>query len=185
MKIGLLFGTFDPIHVGHISIAQSIISRQIVDVIQFVITPTSPDKIKKKITSKSHRMNMVDLATENFENMTSSDLEFQLPKPQYTSKTLSMFKRQQPDDEFIIIMGSDNYINISKWKNAKYIINNFKICVYNRRGSEPSSYFENTIVLDAIFFDISSSIIRSDLYGNRQFLSPGVFNYIKSNSIYL
>ena len=185
MKIGLFFGTFDPIHLGHTQIAQAVFNINIVDKIWFIVTPESPFKKNKIIASKTDRIAMVSLALQGYSDFSSSSIEFELPPPYYTAKTLSHIKREYPSDQFILIMGSDNYSNIHSWNNAEYILNNFPICVYDRDG-----YKYNTttppIQLKGKCIDVSSSYIRAHIAfkSTERLLNQKVSIYIKQNFLY-
>ena len=185
MTIGLLFGTFDPVHEGHIEIANNRILTEMVDQVWFVITPESPFKKGKIITSQEHRLAMVNLAIEDYINFEASDIEFQLSHPQYTANTLRYLKNKHSEYNFLIIMGSDNYGSLlaDEWKDSEYILKNFKICVYQRTdetpviGEEMGSFLEvgplfllpNHIQLPGNIMQWSSSWIRSTIrhYSNR------------------
>jgi len=185
MKIGLFFGTFDPIHLGHTQIAQAVFNMNIVDKIWFIVTPESPFKKNKIIASKTDRIEMVNLALQSYSNFSSSSIEFDLPPPYYTAKTLRHIKGEHPLDQFILIMGSDNYANIYSWNDSEYILNNFQICVYDRDGYR----YNNTtapIQLKGRCIDISSSYIRANIAikSTAKLLNQKVSIYIKQNFLY-
>ena len=135
MKVGLFFGTFDPIHNGHVTIAETAISTNLIDQVWFVVTPQSPFKKNSIISSKNHRLKMVDIAIQRYSNFFSSNVEFELENPQYTFKTLSFLESKFKDKhEFSLVMGLDNYISLvnGDWYKSDYILNNFRIIVYPR-----------------------------------------------------
>ena len=185
MKIGLFFGTFDPIHLGHTQIAQAVFNMHIVDKIWFIVTPESPFKKNKIIASKTDRIAMVSLALQSFSHFSPSSIEFDLPPPYYTAKTLRHITKKHSSDQFIIIMGLDNYSNIHSWNEAEYILNNFQICVYDRDGYK----YNNTttpIQLKGRCLDISSSYIRSriEFKSTESWLNKKVSTYIKQHFLY-
>jgi nicotinate-nucleotide adenylyltransferase len=185
MKIGLLFGTFDPVHLGHIQIGRSLFDAQLVDKIWFIITPCNPLKRDKKISSTKDRFAMVSIALRKYTNFIASDIEFNLELPNYTSTTLRYIKKTYSKDKFVVIMGSDNYSSISKWKDAQYILDNFEICVYQRPG-ETVKLSGNTTCIPGKQMDISSSYIRNSLSlaGTKKLLDNKVLEYINQNSLY-
>ncbi len=185
MKIGLFFGTFDPVHRGHIEIGRHVLDEQIVDKIWFVITPKSPFKSCVKISSKEHRINMLSIAIKKYDHFLISDIEFKLKPPYYTSNTLYKIKQKYPNNNFTLIMGSDNYENIERWKDAKYILNNFQIYVYKRFGHVFNQSY-NSVELSGNYIDISSTAIRNnlELAINHKLLNTQVATYIYKHSLY-
>jgi len=185
MRIGLLFGTFDPIHVGHIKVAINVHKADVVDNIWFIITPQSPFKKNQKTSSKEHRFEMTNIAIENYSNFFASNIEFHLPKPNYTSATLRYIQNQYPHDDFYIIMGADNYDHINKWKDSQYILNNFDICVYKRSGYI-ADVDKNIINISGNYIDVSSSEIRNQISSTdvNKLLDPKVLAYINQHTIY-
>jgi len=185
MNIGLFFGTFDPIHLGHLKIAQNALALKYLDKVWLVLTPQNPFKTDLKISSNRHRMLMLNIATRKYDDIVFSDIEFNLKAPQYTSDTLKYIIKIYPEYKFSLIMGSDNYCQLQKWKNGEYILNNFDIYVYSRRG-----YFLNQLEtkfqLSGDKIDISSSQIRQNIYSkeNQNMLDKGVLDYIKKNKLY-
>ena len=185
MKIGLFFGTFDPIHLGHTQIAQAVFNMNIVDKIWFIVTPESPFKKNKIIGSKTDRIAMVSLALQSHSHFSPSSIEFDLPPPYYTAKTLRHITRKHSSDQFILIMGSDNYSNIHSWNEAEYILKNFQICVYDRDGHKHN----NTIIPlqpKGRYIDVSSSYIRTNIEckSTERWLNQKVSIYIKQNYLY-
>ena len=132
-KIGLFFGTFDPIHNGHLRIAKYITEEKLADKVWLVVTPENPIKAGSKISSFNHRFNMAKIATENYDNIIPSDLEVNLKKPNYTIDTLEYISNKLKDIEFSLIIGEDNYKIFDTWKDYKKIINKYKIFIYPRK----------------------------------------------------
>lgn len=162
MKIGLFFGSFNPIHHGHLIIANHIINQQLVDQIWFVVSPHNPHKETASLLNENHRLHLVNLAIEGYDKLRVSDVEFFLDRPSFTSVTLAFLTEKYPTNDFSIIMGSDSYQNIKRWKNPEYIVNNYNIFVYNRPDHmlSKNDKTNNINVLDAPLLQISSTYIR-------------------------
>ena len=161
MRIGLFFGSFNPIHHAHLIIAKYIINQSLVDKVWFIVSPHNPLKESKSLLNENHRIHLVNLAIEGELDLKASDVEFFLPRPSYTSHTLNHLKEKYPNNEFFVIMGGDSFQNITKWKNFEYIINNYNIIVYNR----PGFIIDNTlnaqlIIADAPLLELSATEIR-------------------------
>ena len=175
MNIGLLFGTFDPVHVGHIKIAISI--QDLFDQIWFVVSPSSPFKNKALLSSKEHRINMVNRALKGYDNFIASDIEFDLPTPSYTCNTLRHIETMYPASyRFSIVLGFDNYESLSagQWKKSKYLLNYFQILIYKREYQKTISNSDqirsdninlpsNHHLIDGQLLSISSSFIRKKI----------------------
>ena len=136
MKIGLYFGTFNPIHVGHLIIANHMAEHSDLDQVWMVVTPHNPHKKKSSLLDDFHRLHMVHLATEGFSKIKPSDIEFKLPQPNYTVNTLVHLEEKYPTHTFSLIMGEDNLKSLHKWKNYEVILQNHDIYVYPRISSE-------------------------------------------------
>lgn len=169
MKIGLFFGSFNPIHVGHLIIAEHIASNTDLDQVWFVISPQNPFKEKKSLLNEYDRLHLVNLAIEDNEKLKASDIEFKLPKPSYTIDTLTYLKEKYTYDQFSLIMGSDNLENLHKWKNADILFKEYPFYVYNRPGHTDTKNAEKAKVtfLDAPQLKISSTFIRKSLKENK------------------
>ena len=126
MKIGLYFGTFNPIHIGHLTIANHLAEHSDLNQVWFVVTPHSPFKKKSTLLKDNHRYQMVDRATENYPKLRVSDIEFKLPQPNYTINTLTYLEEKYPDNEFCLIMGKDNLNSFHKWKNYERILERYR-----------------------------------------------------------
>ena len=163
MRIGLFFGSFNPIHHAHLIIANHILNEGLVDKLWFIISPHNPHKETKSLLNENQRLHLVNLAIEGVHNLKASDIEFGLPRPSYTSITLAHLADKYPDFHFSIIMGSDSFKNLDKWKNAAFIQSNFDIIVYKRQGSDDINAHQNSRVqiLDAPMLDVSATQIRT------------------------
>ena len=191
MKIGLYFGTYNPIHIGHLIIANHLAEFTDLDQIWMVVTPHNPLKKKATLLDDHHRLQMVYLATENFPKIKPSDIEFKLTQPNYTVNTLSHLQDKYPNHEFSLIMGEDNLKTLHKWKNYEVILENHDIFVYPRiseeaENSELKSH-PKVHIIDAPVVEISSTFIRNNIKNgkNIQPLLPSkVWEYIDHNNFY-
>jgi nicotinate-nucleotide adenylyltransferase len=178
MNIGLYFGSFNPVHVGHLIIANHIAINTSLDQIWFVISPQNPLKENATLLNKYHRKYLIDIAIEGEKKLKTSTIEFSLPVPSYTIDTLTHLKDKYPAYSFSIIIGSDSLQNIHKWKNFELLLQNYQILVYERPGfkMEDNSLNENIIYLKAPLLDISSTQIRRMIKEGRsiKFLVPDV-----------
>jgi nicotinate-nucleotide adenylyltransferase len=164
MNIGLYFGSFNPIHIGHLIIANHVLNETSISKIWFIVSPQNPFKESKTLLNEFDRLHLVRLATQDDNRIKCSDIEFNLPKPSYTSNTLAFLSEKYPEHQFSIIMGSDSYQNLDKWKNYETIINNYSIYVYKREGYEIKKTFDKeAVVLNAPIIQISASQIREHI----------------------
>jgi len=164
MNIGLYFGSFNPIHIGHLIIANHVLNETSIDKIWFIVSPQNPFKESKTLLNEFDRLHLVRVATQDDNRIKCSDIEFNLPKPSYTSNTLTFLSEKYPEHQFSIIMGSDSYQNLDKWKNYETIINNYSIYVYKREGYEIKKTFDKeAVVLNAPIIQISASQIREQI----------------------
>jgi len=190
MQVGLLFGTFDPIHIGHLALSNYIKEFFPLDEIWFIVSPLSPFKMNFNLTNENHRLNMVNIAIKKIPFFKCLDIEFHLPKPSYTINTLNFLSTNYKNLSFYLIMGSDNYINLNKWYNYQEIITNYKIIVYPRDDfnlNKEKKLKENIYFINAPKIEISSTFIRNSLKENKNilcFLPDGVYEYIKENKLY-
>ena len=191
MKIGLYFGTFNPIHVGHLIIANHMAEYSGLEQIWMVVTPHNPHKEKNSLLDGYKRLHLVALATEDFPKLKASDFEFKLPQPNYTVNTLAHLQDKFPSHEFSLIMGEDNLKTFHKWKNYEVILQNHDIYVYPRVSSEAANpAFEShprIHKIDAPIVEISSTFIRENRKNkkNVQPLLPAkVWEYIDYNNLY-
>jgi nicotinate-nucleotide adenylyltransferase len=161
MKIGLYFGSFNPIHVAHLIIANHILNETKIEKLWFIVSPHNPLKAEANLLNEYHRLHLVRLATEDDGRIKASDIEFNLPKPSYTVNTLAYLAEKYPDHQFSLIMGSDSFQNLPKWKNYKVIVKNYPICVYMRPGYEINNDMNADLkVLDAPLLQLSATHIR-------------------------
>jgi nicotinate-nucleotide adenylyltransferase len=201
MKIGLYFGTFNPIHIGHLIIANHMAEYSDLDQIWMVVTPHNPLKKKSTLLDDHHRLQMVHLATEDFPKIKPSDIEFKLPQPNYTVHTLIHLQEKYPNHEFSLIMGEDNIRSLHKWKNYQTILENHAIYVYPRleakgQTSETIATDAETVLfknhprihlIDAPVVEISSTFIRENIKKGKNvqpLLSSKVWKYVDHNNFY-
>jgi nicotinate-nucleotide adenylyltransferase len=163
MKIGLYFGSFNPIHTGHLIIANHIANNTELDEVWFVVSPQNPFKNTNSLLNEQHRLSLVKIAIEGEKKLKASNVEFKLPKPSYTADTLLYLSEKYPKHIFSIIMGSDGFQNIEQWKNYKYIINNYNILIYQRPRFLIENKSENITIVDAPLLEISSTQIRKNI----------------------
>lgn len=191
MKIGLYFGTFNPIHVGHLIIANHMAEHSDLDQVWMVVTPHNPHKKKSSLLDDFHRLHMVHLATEGFSKIKPSDIEFKLPQPNYTVNTLVHLEEKYPTHTFSLIMGEDNLKSLHKWKNYEVILQNHDIYVYPRISSEAENLelknHPKIHLIDAPIVEISSTFIRNNIKDEKNIqplLPANVWEYIDHNIFY-
>ncbi len=188
-KIGLFFGSFNPVHIGHMIIANFMVEHSDLEKIWMVVSPHNPHKEKKSLAKDHDRLHLVDLAIGENTGIKASDIEFNLPKPSYTIDTLTYLKEKYPNHEFCLIMGGDNLGTFHKWKNYEKILENHKIFVYKRPGYELEGLkeHESVTILEAPLLTISASYIRKQIKkGNSiQYLVPdSVWKYLAGSRMY-
>ena len=162
MNVGLYFGSFNPIHVGHLIIASYIVQNTSLEQVWFVISPQNPLKKSNSLLNEYHRLYLVQVSIEDEPSLKASDIEFRLPRPSYTINTVTYLQEKFPTHQFSIIMGSDSYENLPAWKNYEQLVKNFPIIVYERPGFQPQKKYEQSQVtfLKAPLLEISSTYIR-------------------------
>jgi len=164
MNIGLYFGSFNPIHIGHLIIANHVLNETSINKVWFIVSPQNPFKESKTLLNEFDRLHLVRLATQDDNRIKCSDIEFNLPKPSYTSNTLTFLSEKYPEHQFSLIMGSDSYQNLEKWKNYETIINNYPVYVYKREGHEIKKTLDKeAVILNAPIIQISASQIREHI----------------------
>ncbi len=167
MKIGLYFGSFNPVHNGHLIIATHIVNSTDIQQVWFVVSPQNPLKKNSTLLNEYHRLHLVQIAIEGENKLRASNIEFHLPKPSYTIDTLTHLQEKYPEHEFFVIMGSDSYTNIHKWKNHAALLKNYHLFIYQRPGFEVTkNEAANVTILDAPLLEISSTRIRELLKKN-------------------
>jgi nicotinate-nucleotide adenylyltransferase len=184
MKIGLYFGSFNPIHNGHLAIARFLKQKELFDQIWMVVSPSNPLKDKEDLWNKNDRLNMVKLAIEDFPYLRACDVEFALPTPSYTIETLHFLEKQYPNYEFSLILGADNMENFHKWKNYEEILDRFMIYVYPRGNGAVGKIMKHShiIYLEAPLLPVSATEIRSLLQQRKpvtEYLPASVTQYLK------
>ena len=195
MKIGLYFGTFNPIHIGHMIIANHVAEYSGLNQIWMVVTPHNPLKIKDTLLDDYKRLQLVFLATEEYTKIKPSDIEFKLPQPNYTINTLVHLQEKFPKHIFSLIMGEDNLKSLHKWKNYEVILQNHEIYVYPRfdgigkLAKQNSEFANNSKIhfIDAPIVEISSTFIRENIKKKknvRPLLPSKVWEYIDHNNFY-
>ncbi|HYQ55894.1 MAG TPA: nicotinate (nicotinamide) nucleotide adenylyltransferase [Draconibacterium sp.] len=190
LEIGLYFGSYNPVHIGHLAIANYMVEYTDIDQLWFVVSPQNPHKRKNNLLDDYHRLELVHRAIEDDNRFRASNIEFKLPKPSYTVETLAYLKDQYPNYHFKILMGSDNLENFHKWKNYDTIIEDYGIIVYPRPGFDPIKVQvqENiTIAKDAPLMEISSSFIRKAIKEGkdvRHFLPYKSWQYLDEMNFY-
>lgn len=189
MKVGLYFGTFNPIHIGHLVIAVHMAEFTDLDKVWFVVTPHNPHKKKNTLLDDYNRLELVHRAVKDYPQLYVSAIEFDLPQPSYTSTTLSHIKEKYPEHEFALIMGQDNLNTFHKWRNYENILENHQIYVYPRLNTEEGPLKEHPSVnmTDAPIMQLSSSFIRSAIKQNkdiRAMLPHHTWDYIDEMSFY-
>lgn len=188
MKTGLFFGSFNPIHIGHMVIANYMLEFTGLEQLWFVISPQNPLKKKSSLLEDHKRRTLLEIAVENDDRFRVCDIEFKLPKPSYTIDTLAHLKELHPRNEFILIMGSDGLQTFSKWKNYRIIEEHYTRYIYPRPGYPVNAGdYPNIKLVDAPQMEISSTFIRRALRSKhdiRHFLPPGVFDYIMEMHYY-
>lgn len=190
-SIGLFFGSFNPIHLGHTQLAEYIFEYSGVDEIWYIVSPRNPLKEQSELIDEHLRFRLIEMATEGKDYLKVSDIEFNLPKPSYTINTLQALSEKYPEDNFILLIGSDNMQIFDQWKDYQTILNEYSILVYPRKDFdyEPFEeiYPDMQILEEAPFFEISSTDIRELIKNNQdasQWLHPDVYQFIKENSLY-
>lgn len=191
MKVGLYFGTFNPVHIGHLIIANHLAENSDLDEIWMVVTPHNPLKKKAGLLEDYHRMHMIHLATENYDKLKPSDIEFKLPQPNYTINTLVHLKEKYPKYHFSLIMGEDNLKSFPKWKNYKVILEDYEVYVYPRISEldVPEELVNHPKIhrINAPIIELSSTFIRNSIKEGkniRPMLDDKVWEYIDHNLFY-
>jgi nicotinate-nucleotide adenylyltransferase len=188
-KTGLFFGSFNPIHTGHMIIASYMLGFTDLDDVWMVISPHNPLKEKKTLLPDHHRYAMVQVAVEDHPRLRASHIEFKLPQPSYTIDTLVRLEEKHPDNQFVLIAGTDIFPTFHKWKNYEVLLENYKLYIYRRPGFDAGIYasHRNVIIFDAPLMEISSSFIRQAIKDGRDiryFVPEKVYEYIREMHFY-
>lgn len=189
-RIGLFFGSFNPIHIGHLIIAEYMATRTDLEQVWFVVSPHNPLKNRATLANDFDRLHMVQLAIDDNPRLKASNIEFSLPKPSYTIDTMVYLHEKYPQHQFSLIMGSDNLASIDKWKNYELLLQRYTIHIYKREGDVPELKMpaESDIRLyDVPMMDISSTYIRQSLAAGlsvRYMVPESVFQFLDGSRIY-
>ncbi len=187
--IGLFFGSFNPVHVGHLILAQTALNLTDLDKVWMVVSPQNPFKQKQNLLPEYDRLRMVELALEGQDRILASNVEFSLPKPSFTIDTLTHLSERYKSYRFSLIMGEDNLAHFHKWKNHEAILKYYQLFVYPRVESEPSLLAAHPHVqrFEAPLLNISATYLRDTIQrgGSVRFLVPDpVFHYLETNGLY-
>ena len=163
MKIGLFFGSFNPIHHGHLMVASYIANHTDLQQIWLVVSPQNPHKTQASLLNEYDRLHLAQLAVENDDQIKVSDIEFKLPKPSYTIDTLTYLEEKFPQHQFYVIMGGDSFQNLPKWKNFETLVKNYQFIVYRRPGFDiTENYGAKMQYLEAPMLELSATLIRNN-----------------------
>jgi len=189
MKIGLFFGSFNPIHTGHLIIANFMANHTSLDKVWLVVSPHNPLKEKKDLIQVYDRLEMAKLAIEDAQNLEVSDVELKLPQPSYTIDTLIYLKELYPEHEFILIMGADNLKSLKKWKNYELLLRDYQIYIYPRPGFENQELQNHPAITitKTPLMELSSTFIRKAIAEDKNvqfFLPDKVIQFIENKSLY-
>jgi nicotinate-nucleotide adenylyltransferase len=187
MKIGLYFGSFNPIHLGHLIIAQTLFQRGGLDQVWFVVSPQNPFKKQESLAHEQDRLRMVELAIADNFHFRASDVEFRMPRPSYTIDTLTYLTDKHPQHQFSLFLGSDNLSHFPKWKNHQAILDHYPLLVYPRPGEVKRIEHPGITFVDGPLLDISATFIRQTLAAGlsaRYLLPEKVEEYILGKKLY-
>ncbi|RZJ80027.1 MAG: nicotinate-nucleotide adenylyltransferase [Flavobacterium sp.] len=189
MKTGLFFGSFNPIHIGHLVIANYMTTFSGLKEVWLVVSPHNPLKLKSGLANMYDRLEMAKLATENAPQIKVSDIEFKLLQPSYTIDTLTHLHESYPEKQFVLIMGADNLVSLKKWKNYELLLQDYHIYVYPRPGADVSEWQNHPSITftDTPEMEISSTFIRKAIKDkkNVQFFTPdAVLEFIEQKNMY-
>jgi len=188
-KTGLLFGSFNPVHIGHMIVAGYMHQFTDLDKVWFVVSPENPLKDKRQLLAGHHRLAMLKTAIRDNPTLDVTDIEFQMPRPSYTIDTLTKLSERYPDHELVLITGTDILGSLSQWKNYRALLEFYKLYIYNRPGFDKGEFAGHPSIhyFDAPLIDVSSSFIRRAVAAGkdvRYMLPPGVWEYIREMHFY-
>lgn len=189
MKVGLFFGSFNPIHTGHLIIANYMANHTTLDQVWLVVSPHNPLKDKRDLINIYDRLEMAKLATENAKNIYVSDIELKLPQPSYTIDTLTHLHEKYPQHQFVLIMGADNLSSLKKWKNYELILRDYAIYVYPRPNYTEHEFYSHPAVTitSTPLMELSATFIRKAIQENKSvqfFIPDAVIDFIDSKNLY-
>jgi len=189
-KVALYFGSFNPIHIGHQKLAQTLLTNDLVDELWFVISPCNPLKNSSDLLDEHLRLNMVELSIKDNKRFKTCTIEFDMPIPSYTIDTLKLLTSKYSDINFSLVIGTDNALLFNRWKNYTEILNNYSIWVYPRFGydfNEVKDKYPQMKLLITPYYDISSTQVRNGILNGEDIsslLNLDVYNFIKYNNLY-
>lgn len=189
-QIGIFSGSFNPVHIGHVALANYITEFTYVDEVWFLVSPHNPLKEKKALADAELRFEMTKIALSQFEKLHASDFEFSLPRPSYTIHTLEELQRQFPEKSFTLIIGGDNWTEFHRWKAHERLRSEYKILIYPRLGKQitlDKKYRNNVMLCHAPIIEISSTFIRQSIVEGKNmcaFVPHGVYDFIEREGLY-
>lgn len=181
-------GSFDPVHIGHIALAQTVCDSGLGQEVWFMVSPQNPHKVGAQLAPEDLRLHMVELATAGDNRLKASDFEFSLPRPSYTVNTLEALRKAYPMREFILLIGADNWEKFHKWHRWNEILANHKVIVYPRGSERQPSLPRGVLWLPAALHNVSSTQVREAVAAGvdvSHMLTPEVYEYIKDNKMYI
>ena len=188
IRTGIFGGSFNPIHKGHIALAQELRKRAGLDEVWLMVSPQNPLKQSADLLDDTLRMKMARLALQGVEGILACDYEMHLPKPSYTWNTLQALSKDYPDREFVLLMGGDNWALFNRWYHAEDILANYQIVVYPRKDpAVPDPFVSSVRIVEAELLDISSTEIRQRIKGGkgiRRLVPKAVADFIQANKLY-
>jgi nicotinate-nucleotide adenylyltransferase len=188
LKIGLFFGSFNPIHIGHLIIANIMQDQTDLDEVWFVVSPQNPFKKQQSLLHEFDRLRMVELAIADHFHFRVTDVEFHMPRPSYTIDTLTLLSEKFPNHTFKLIVGGDNLTHFHKWKNHEVILAEYGLYVYPRPGENPSFGHPNIYFVEAPLMDISATFIRNAVktgHSVKYLLPDAVEDYIRDKKLFV
>lgn len=184
-RVALFFGSFNPIHNGHIFIAQQVLKQHKADEVQFVLSPQNPHKKTTSLLPETHRWNMLQLALKAHQNLTPNDVELHIPTPSYTAKTLKKLVAENPDVRYALVLGADSEASLPSWKNADYLMQ-FPRLIYPRKGTVLKNTTSERVLQNVSLQDISATQIRAEkeLDVLKTWLPEAVFDYMQTHKLF-